>query len=81
MEAVILQGRWTSSGVAKIYINDGLAYLPQLAFGREMKGKLKRFQSPVGAGKPASTGTWIARRILSFERKFSFSFGALREGE
>ena len=30
MEAALVKGRWQSSKVAKLYISDGLSYLPNI---------------------------------------------------
>eukprot|EP00435_Cladocopium_sp_Y103_P061990 s1215_g23.t1 len=40
MEAALLKGRWSSSKVAKIYLADGLSYLPGLSFSPKAKGLL-----------------------------------------
>ena len=46
MEAALLKGRWSSSKVAKIYINDGLSYLPGMTFTSKASEMLSKW-SPV----------------------------------
>lgn len=43
MEATLTRGRWESSKVAKVYISDGLSYLPSLRATRKTKAMLKKF--------------------------------------
>ena len=46
MEMALLKGRWSSSKVAKIYLNDGLSYLPKMTFTPKAKNMLDKW-SPV----------------------------------
>ena len=46
MEVALLKGRWSSTKVAKIYLSDGLSYLPGLTFSRETKKLLSEY-SPI----------------------------------
>lgn len=46
MEAALLKGRWSSSKVAKIYLQDGLSYLPGMTFTSKAKAMLHEW-SPV----------------------------------
>ena len=49
MELALLKGRWQSARVAKIYLTDGLSYLPGLTFSPESKALLemwKPFSTP-----------------------------------
>ena len=46
MELALLKGRWSSTKVAKIYLSDGLSYLPGLTFSAETR-RLLRFWDPV----------------------------------
>ena len=43
MEMALLKGRWSSTKVAKIYLSDGLSYLPGLTFSSEARQKLKKW--------------------------------------
>ena len=43
MEAALLKGRWSSNKVAKIYLADGLSYLPGLRFSAKAKDMLLRW--------------------------------------
>ena len=53
MEQALLKGRWGSSKVAKIYLADGLSYLPGLTFKPEAKAMLQK---------------WSVRTQLSFSK-------------
>lgn len=46
MEVALLKGRWNSTKVAKIYLSDGLSYLPGLTFGKETRELLREY-SPI----------------------------------
>ena len=46
MELALLKGRWQSTKVAKIYLSDGLSYLPGLTFSEETR-RLLRFWDPI----------------------------------
>ncbi len=46
MEVALLKGRWNSTKVAKIYLSDGLSYLPGLTFSEATK-KLLDAYSPI----------------------------------
>ena len=41
MEMALLKGRWSSTKVAKIYLSDGLSYLPGLTFSKDTRKLLK----------------------------------------
>ena len=43
MEVPLLKGRWGSSQVAKIYIMDGLSYVPNMVFTKFTREKLNKF--------------------------------------
>ena len=43
MEQALLKGRWASSKVAKIYLADGLSYLPSLRFSQKSKDMLHKW--------------------------------------
>ena len=43
MEAALIKGRWQSSKVARIYISDGLSYLPNLKMSTRTTTLIKRF--------------------------------------
>jgi len=43
MECALLRGRWESSRVARIYISDGLSFLPSLRFTPKTQSMMKRF--------------------------------------
>lgn len=43
MEATLTRGRWESSRVAKVYINDAMSYLPSLQPTQVTKDKLNKF--------------------------------------
>lgn len=43
MEVALLKGRWSSTKVAKIYLSDGLSYLPGLTFKDETRKLLKEY--------------------------------------
>lgn len=43
MEQALLKGRWNSSKVAKIYLADGLSFLPGLRFSQKSKEMLHRW--------------------------------------
>ena len=44
MEATLIRGRWESSRVARIYITDGLSFLPSLKMTDYSRSLLERFQ-------------------------------------
>lgn len=44
MEATLIRGRWESSRVARIYISDGLSFIPQLKMTPASRAKLGKFQ-------------------------------------
>ncbi len=44
MEATLIRGRWESSRVARIYITDGLSFLPSLKMTSFSRDLLKKFQ-------------------------------------
>ena len=46
MESALLKGRWASTKVAKIYLADGLSFLPGLRFSEKSKAMLQQW-SPV----------------------------------
>ena len=46
MEVALLKGRWNSTKVAKIYLSDGLSYLPGLTFCKETRELLREY-SPI----------------------------------
>ena len=46
MESALLKGRWSSTKVAKIYLSDGLSFLPGLRFSEKSKAMLEQW-SPV----------------------------------
>ena len=43
MEQALLKGRWSSSKVAKIYLDDGLSYLPSLRFSAKAREMLRKW--------------------------------------
>ena len=43
MEQALLKGRWQSTKVAKIYLADGLSYLPGLSYTDKASGMLKKW--------------------------------------
>ena len=43
MEVALLKGRWASNKVARIYVSDGLSYLPGLTFTNDTKSLLRRW--------------------------------------
>ena len=43
MECALLRGRWESSRVARIYISDGLSFLPSLRFTPKTQSMMSRF--------------------------------------
>ena len=43
METALVKGRWGSNRVARVYISDGLSYLPSLTFSRATKAMLKKW--------------------------------------
>ena len=43
MEAALIRGRWGSSKVARIYISDGLSYLPSIKITLHTKLFMKTF--------------------------------------
>lgn len=43
MEAALIRGRWSSSRVARIYISDGLSYLPSIVMSEHTKLFLSEF--------------------------------------
>ena len=43
METALLKGRWQSTKVAKIYLADGLSYLPGLSFSAKARSMLKQW--------------------------------------
>ena len=43
MEMALLKGRWSSSKVAKIYLSDGLSYLPGMTFSTKAREMLQQF--------------------------------------
>ena len=47
MESALLLGRWESARVAKIYISDGLLFLPGMTFTSKTKAMLQRFAPPL----------------------------------
>ena len=46
MEMALLKGRWSSSKVAKIYLSDGLSFLPGMTFSQNSKEMLNKW-SPI----------------------------------
>ena len=44
MEATLLRGRWESTKVARLYINDGLSYLPSIKLSPYTSGMLKQYK-------------------------------------
>lgn len=65
MDQVLLKGRWQNSSVARIYISDGLSFLPKVGLSARFKRLLKRYETfrfgaqPKGLKALASEGTWI----------------------
>ena len=59
MEAALIRGRWESSRVARIYISDGLSFLPSIVLGERTKGMLEAsyFVDPV-TGWTLCWGAW-----------------------
>ena len=51
MELALLKGRWQSARVAKIYLTDGLSFLPGLTFSADSKAMLKAWE-PFGTKVP-----------------------------
>lgn len=43
MEVALVKGRWQSSRVARIYISDGLSYLPSITMSKRTKNLLQQF--------------------------------------
>ena len=41
MEKALVKGRWSSSKVARVYISDGLSYLPSIIFSRKARVMLR----------------------------------------
>ena len=60
VELILLRGRWKSLGVARLYLEDGLAQLPQLRISPADRAKLQTFadQCPKTAFRPWM-GPWI----------------------
>ena len=47
MESALLLGRWESAKVARIYISDGLSFLPQMTYSNLTKQMLLHFRPPL----------------------------------
>ena len=57
MEMALLKGRWSSSKVAKIYLSDGLSFLPGMTFSQNSKEMLKKW-SPINQLSWSRLGPW-----------------------
>lgn len=54
METILVRGRWRSRSVARLYLEDGLAQLPNLRLSAEQHSRLQKFamQAPVTVFQP-----------------------------
>lgn len=43
MEAALIRGRWGSSRVARLYISDGLSYIPEIKMSRHTSGFIAKY--------------------------------------